>query len=123
MDIFIVVFFYKILAKYSPFRTKLQHLKKNYRGSMPRTPLANAWLRYAVHGALRHTNTPIFKNMLNPPIGGHMISTCTLFFMVSMTQLHFRFVLSHYMNILLILLRFNSCCQNKLISVSVSMKS
>ena len=35
-------------------------------------------------------------------IGGHMISTCTLFFMVSMTQ-HFKFVLSHYMNVLLIL--------------------
>ena len=51
-------------------------------------------------------------------IGGHMISTCTLFFMVSMTQ-HFKFVLSHYMNVLLILW-YNSCCQNKLISVSVS---
>ena len=35
-------------------------------------------------------------------IGGHMISTCTLFFMVSMTQ-HFKFVLPHYMNVLLIL--------------------
>ena len=31
-------------------------------------------------------------------IGGHMISTCTLFFMVSMTQ-HFRFVLSHDLNV------------------------
>ena len=48
-----------------------------------------------------------------------MISTCTLFFMVSMTQ-HFRFVLFDYMNVLLRLLKFNSCCQNKLISVSVS---
>ena len=27
-----------------------------------------------------------------------MISTCTLFFMVSMTQ-HFKFVLTHYMNV------------------------
>ena len=35
-------------------------------------------------------------------IGGHMISTCTLFFMVSMTQ-HLKFVLSHYINVLLIL--------------------
>ena len=52
-------------------------------------------------------------------IGGHMISTCTLFFMVSMTQ-HFRFVLFDYMNVLLRLLKFNNCCQNKLISVSVS---
>ena len=48
-----------------------------------------------------------------------MISTCTLFFMVSMTQ-HFRFVLSHYMNVLLILLRFNSCCQHKVSSESES---
>ena len=48
-----------------------------------------------------------------------MISTCTLFFMVSMTQ-HFRYVLFDYMNVLLRLLKFNSCCQNKLISVSVS---
>ena len=46
-----------------------------------------------------------------------MISTCTLFFMVSMTQ-HFKFVLSHYINVLLIL--YNSCCQNKIMSVSVS---
>ena len=35
-----------------------------------------------------------------------------------MTQ-HFRFVLSHYMNVLLILLRFNNC-QNIFISASVS---
>ena len=49
--------------------------------------------------------------------GGHMIATCTLFFMVSMTQ-HFRFVLYCYMNVLLRLL-FNICCQNELVSVSV----
>ena len=49
-----------------------------------------------------------------------MILICTLFFMVLMTQ-HFRFLLFHYLNVLLILLRFNSCCQNKLISVSMSM--
>ena len=47
-----------------------------------------------------------------------MISTCTLFFTVSMTQ-PYKFVLSHYMNVMLIL-RYNNCCQNKLISVSVS---
>ena len=47
----------------------------------------------------------------------HLISTCPLYFLVSVSQ-HFRFVLSHDMNVLLILLRFNSC-QNKFISVSV----
>ena len=49
-----------------------------------------------------------------------MQSTCTLFFMVSMTQHLDLYYPIHYMNILLILLQFNSCCQNKLISVSVS---
>ena len=34
-----------------------------------------------------------------------------------MTQ-HFKFVLSHYINVFLIL--YNSCCQNKIMSVSVS---
>ena len=34
MNIF-TIFFYKILAKYSPKRTKLHHFKKFSRGSMP----------------------------------------------------------------------------------------
>ena len=54
-------------------------------------------------------------------IGGHMISTCTLFFMVSMTQ-HFKFVLSHYMNVLLILSIYDITVVVKInfFSVSVS---
>ena len=37
MNIF-TIFFNKILAKYSPKRTKLRHFKKNSRGSMPPNP-------------------------------------------------------------------------------------
>ena len=54
----ITIFFYKILAKYSPKRTKLQHFKSFFRGTMPpNSPLpANAWLHHALHGASRHAN-------------------------------------------------------------------
>ena len=37
MNIFTIIF-YKIVAKYSPKRTKLHHLKKFSRGSMPSNP-------------------------------------------------------------------------------------
>ena len=37
MSIF-TIFFYKILAIYSPKRTKLHYLKKKFRGSMPPNP-------------------------------------------------------------------------------------
>ena len=39
MNIF-TIFFYKILAKYSPKCTKLHNLKKNFGGACPRTTLA-----------------------------------------------------------------------------------
>ena len=42
MNIFPILFFYKILAKFS---TKSHHLKKITRGNMPQNPLVNAWLR------------------------------------------------------------------------------
>ena len=63
MNIFTIIFFYKILAKYSPKRTKLHHFKKFSRESMPPNPLANAWLRHALHGASRHANTPTFTKI------------------------------------------------------------
>ena len=45
---FFTLFFYKILEKYSPKRTKLHHLKTFSRGSIcPRTPLTDAWLSHA----------------------------------------------------------------------------
>ena len=57
MNIFTIIFFYKILAKYSPKRT----IFKNFLGgACPRTPLANAWLRHALNGVKRHANTPTF---------------------------------------------------------------
>ena len=59
--------FDKILAKYSLKRIKLHHFQKFSRGSMPRTPLANAWLRHALHGASRNANTPIFQKNFEPP--------------------------------------------------------
>ena len=60
MTTFHKYFFGKILAKYSLKRTKLHHFLKFSRGACPRTPLANAWLRHALHGAKRHANTPTF---------------------------------------------------------------
>ena len=41
MTIFSIIF----LTKYSLKRTKLQNFKEFSRGTVPRTPLANAWLR------------------------------------------------------------------------------
>ena len=48
--IFLQYFLYKILAKYSPKRTKLQHLKK-----ILHEP--------SLHGASRHANTPTFPKI------------------------------------------------------------
>ena len=52
MTIFLIIFFDKILAKYSLKRTKLHHFFNFLGGACPRTSLANAWLR--------HANTPTF---------------------------------------------------------------
>ena len=60
MTIFFYYFFDKILAKYSLKRTKLHHFKNFLGGACPRTPLANAWLCHALHGASRHANTHTF---------------------------------------------------------------
>ena len=62
MNIF-TYFLYKILAKYSPKRTKLHHFLKFSRGACPRTPLANAWQGHVLHGAKRHANTPTFPKI------------------------------------------------------------
>ena len=39
-EYFYNIFFYKIVAKYTPERIKMQHFKKFSRGSMPPNPLA-----------------------------------------------------------------------------------
>ena len=62
MNIF-TIFCHQILAKYSPKRIKLHHFLG---GAYPQTPLINAWLRHALHGAPRHANT-FYKHILNPP--------------------------------------------------------
>ena len=56
-DYFLNYCFDKILAKYSLKRTIF---KKIFGGALPRTPLANKWLRHALHGAKRHANTSTF---------------------------------------------------------------
>ena len=61
MNIF-TMFSDKIAAKYTPKCTKLHHFLKTFRGSMPRTPLTNAWLRNAQHGVSRHAYIPTFEN-------------------------------------------------------------
>ena len=69
-------FFYKILAKYSPKRTKLHHFKNFLRGACPQTPLTNAWLRNALHGASRRANTPtITKIFSTPPPRNEILDT------------------------------------------------
>ena len=50
-----------MLAKYSPKRTIF---KKFLGGACPRTPLANARLRHALHDASRHANTPTFPKKI-----------------------------------------------------------
>ena len=57
-------FFYKILAKYSPTRTKLHHLLKFSRGSMPPNPPSK---RVALPCAKRHANTPTFQKIFETP--------------------------------------------------------
>ena len=67
MNIFTFFFFYKIVAKYTPERTKLHHFLKFSRGSMPPNPLANEWLCHALHGTKRYENRFTFlKIILNP---------------------------------------------------------
>ena len=68
MTIFQIIFFYKILAKYSLKRTKLHHFKKFSRGSMPPNPpnkrvaLPRAAWRFAP------CKYPHFsRKILNPP--------------------------------------------------------
>ena len=60
MNIF-TIFFYKIVAKYTPERIKLPHFTKFSRGSMPPNPLAYKWLRHALHGTKRY----IYMQILN----------------------------------------------------------
>ena len=50
------IFFYKILAKYSPKRTKLHHFLKFSRGSIPPNP--SVW---------RFVNTTLFQKYFEPP--------------------------------------------------------
>ena len=66
MNVF-AIFFYKILAKYSPKRTKVHHFKKNSRGSMAPNLLANAWLR--------HANAPTFTKKIDPPPRNEILDT------------------------------------------------
>ena len=57
-------FFYKIVAKYTPERIKLHHLK-NSRGSIPPNPLAYKWLRHALHGTKRYANRLMHFSQIN----------------------------------------------------------
>ena len=63
MNIF-TIFFYKIVAKYTPERIKLPHFTKFSRGSMPPNPLAYKWLRHALHGTKRYANTQLHTFVL-----------------------------------------------------------
>ena len=61
MNIF-TIFFYKIVAKYTPEHMKLHHLIF-FRGSMPPNPLAYKWLRHALHGTERYANRLTFHKL------------------------------------------------------------
>ena len=61
------IFFDKILAQYSPKRTKLHNLKK-IRGSMPMNPSnKRVALPLVAYSASRHVNTPLFQKYFKPP--------------------------------------------------------
>ena len=53
MNIFTIIFCYKILAKYSPKGTKLHYFKEILGKACHRAPIANAWL----------ANAPIFPKI------------------------------------------------------------
>ena len=66
MNIF-TIFFYKIVAKYTPERTKLHHFLKISRGSMPPNPPSKRMLRHVLHGTKRYANRLTFlKINLDP---------------------------------------------------------
>ena len=66
MNIF--TFFYKILAKYSPKRTKLHNLLKFSRGSMPPNPPNKRVASPHTAWRFAPSKYPHFsKNILNPP--------------------------------------------------------
>ena len=64
-----MIFFDKILAKYSLKRTKLHHFLKFSRGSMPPNPPSKRVASpRALHGASRHANYPTFpEKFWTPP--------------------------------------------------------
>ena len=68
MNIFTIFFFYKILAKYSPKRTKLHHFKKISRGSIPLNPPSKRVASPRAAWRFAPCKYPHFsKNILNPP--------------------------------------------------------
>ena len=65
MTIFLNYFFLQNFSKIlSKTHQNCTILKKFLGGTCPRTPLTNAWLRHALHGASRHANTPIFPEKI-----------------------------------------------------------
>ena len=65
MNIF-TIFFYKVLAKYSPKRTKLHHLKKKFWGACPQTPLTRGFATRCI--ALCAMQIPrLFQKYFEPP--------------------------------------------------------
>ena len=58
---------------------------------MPPNPLADTWLRHALHSAKRHTNAPTFPKHLDPPRNKTLdtplctlctYETCSIFVMI-----------------------------------------
>ena len=65
MNIF-TIFFYKMLAKYSPKRTKLHHFKKNFGGSYPEPPSKRVASPLAAWRFAPYKYPHFSKNILNP---------------------------------------------------------
>ena len=77
MNIF-TIFFFKILARYSPkLRHQIAPFKKIISGEhMPPNPLANTWLRHALHGASRHVRKALtFPKIFLPPPRNEILDT------------------------------------------------
>ena len=65
MNIFTIFLFYKIVAKYTPERIKMHHLKIFSREHAPEPPSIQVASPCALHGTKRYANKLTFHKLIN----------------------------------------------------------
>ena len=75
MNIFTIIFLQNFSKIFSKTHQIAPFLKIFSGEHAPEPPLANAWLCHALHGALRHANTPTFTNKFEPPARNEILDT------------------------------------------------